>query len=77
MRKPGEHTLGILLMLMDNPDWIDIRKKGKIILEYHAHIGASLGALGTLEDDVNDALALIKALDARYQRKQDVETGHV
>ena len=53
-------------MLMDNPEWIDIRMKGKIILEYHAHIGASLGPLGTLEGDVNDALALIKALDAQY-----------
>lgn len=59
----------MVLMLMDNPEWIDIRKKGKIKLEYHAHIGVSLGPLGTLEDDVNDALALIKALDARYQCK--------
>ena len=68
MRKHGEHTIGILLMLLDNPEWIDMRKKGKIILEYHAHIGASLGPLGTLEDEVVEALALIKALDARYQR---------
>lgn len=64
-------------MLMDNPEWIDLRKKGKIQLEYHVQIGAPLGALGKLEDDVNDALALIKALDARYKRKQDIETGHV
>ena len=64
-----EHTLGILLMLMDYPEWIDIRKKHKVEIEYYKESGVPFGTWGKLEDDVNEALAIIKALDTRYQRK--------
>lgn len=71
MRKPGEHTLSILNFLLDNPEWIEKGSLHAVTIEmrYCEHVGTTMqGPAEKITDDVYEALAIIRKLDARYQR---------
>ena len=80
MRKQGDHTFRIFMFLLEHPELVDNRPPYVVNIEtrYCMETGVRMGgAAEKLNDDVWEALAIIKALDKRYERKQDGEAGHV